>query len=123
MGSRSEQKWRRSRQFLRVQFKLIRLKVFFKLFCCFVGGYAFDYSTEPGAASFAFTTNIEEFTVTCNDKGFWEATKMIDFGDVRTCLGQQADKSCTSIHIATCVDRNVYCSVLPYPSNSSRSDH
>jgi hypothetical protein len=36
-----------------------------------------------------------------------------------TCLSQQDDKSCKSIYIPKCVDRNVYCTPVTVPANSS----
>jgi hypothetical protein len=47
---------------------------------------------------------------------FWEADNSMK-GE--TCLSQQADGSCKSIAIPSCVDRTVYCSKLPAPKNST----
>ena len=33
-------------------------------------GFAFNYSTDPNAISFAFTKNIEKLDITCNDGGY-----------------------------------------------------
>ena len=41
--------------------------------------------------------------------------------DGETCLGKQQDGSCQAIFIPDCVDRNVYCSNVPTPTESTKS--
>ena len=37
-----------------------------------------------------------------------------------TCVGKQADGSCTLVYIPDCEDRNVYCNPLKTPGNATR---
>ena len=47
---------------------------------------------------------------------YWVPSDKVQDGNVKTCINEQADGSCESIHIPECVDRTVKCSALPNPT-------
>ena len=79
--------------------------------------WAFDYTYDTSLPSFYFTKNVNNITATCNDAGFWDVDYQIE-GE--TCINKQPSGACEKLFIPECVDRNVYCSDLSTPTDSSR---
>jgi hypothetical protein len=100
-------------------------------YSCETPGYAFGYSIDSTAQSFAFTHNIASLTIICNNAGyaatminslkiqfnynqsflrFWNVSDQVE-GE--TCVEPQLDGTCTSVAIPECVDRRVYCNDPP----------
>lgn len=84
-------------------------------YTCDFPGWAFDYSYDETLPSFAYTTNIDNITITCNYSTYWEYDNGID-GE--TCINEQPDGTCGKIVIPECVDRSVYCKPLTTPGGA-----
>ena len=74
-------------------------------YTCDKDGWAFNYPYDENVLSFAFTTNIDEITITCNYSGYWEYDNGIE-GE--TCINKQPDGTCEQISIPDCQDRQVH---------------
>lgn len=84
-------------------------------YSCTELGFAFDYSVDSAAKSFAFAHNIFKLTMVCTESGFWNVSDKVED---ETCINQQGDGTCQSVNIPGCVDRGVYCEKLTAPNKA-----
>ena len=84
---------------------------------CPTANWAFNYGyDEDNFISYAFTKNVNNLTILCNEHGLWQPDYQIE-GE--TCVNKQSE-GCEKIYIPECVDRNIYCKNVTTPINASR---